>query len=548
LEKDVGLIRGPRDCENLGNSSFEEEFSPSISLTLRLSKIPKSVIHPMAIQYRTPFRKAASSVTTEPIETGRGLVLGWRSSDMPSFFKQIDTFIKAYVYCFILIVPLIVVSSAPGMPQKRLSFAGAQQELDRLCRDRSGDRDRWNSVINAFVLSHVAGKPSAKQGLYYAGKASLELYKINGKPDDLDKAIRYLNDFSRVCRTGPYFMKGLKASKEAHTLKLKLNGRSDDPACPPPSTPNPPAVPQQAVEAAADNREEPASAPVAADLKSRDTVPKWKPRAALQGNSLYSQSSERPSARERVASLPPSGASQELRSKQRDKRKIFTIVIDPGHGGKDPGAVSRDGSLKEKDITLEVSKRFKNALEAKGSMFRVILTREDDRSMALQERTAVANSACADLFVSIHCNAATDGTSKGIETFYLDKASSPRAMRLAAKENGIPLVKMTDLEATLLDLMITSKKTESEELANALHKSMSVSLRQGKFGIRDRGVRRAPFYVLLGAKMPAILVECAFLSNGRDRNILTNPAYLDAVAQGLAHGAEQYVHGLGREG
>ncbi|WP_157212188.1 N-acetylmuramoyl-L-alanine amidase family protein [Desulfomonile tiedjei] len=462
--------------------------------------------------------------------------------------KKIGPLLKAYVYCFVLIVPFIMVSSAPGMLQKRLSFVAAQQELERLCRDRSGDREQWNSVINAFVLAHVTGKPASKQTLYYAGKASLELYKVSGKPEDLDKAIRYLNDFSRVCRTGPYFMKGLKAAKEAHTLKLKQSGRSNTMACPSSSMPNASAVSQQPLERAAEKSDKLASTHVAADPKSLNNAAKWKPRPALQGNPLYLESAERRSPPERIASLPPTDASQDLRAKHRDKCKIFTIVIDPGHGGKDPGAVSRDGSLKEKDITLEVSKRLKTALEAKGSMFRVVLTREDDKSLALPERTAVANSVGADLFVSIHCNAATDGTSKGIETFYLDKAGSPRAMRLAAKENGIPLVKMTDLEATLLDLMVTSKKTESEELANTLHKAMATSLKRRKFGIRDRGVKRAPFYVLLGAKMPAILVECAFLSNGRDRRSLTTPEYLDAVAQGLAHGAEQYVRGLGREG
>ncbi len=481
------------------------------------------------------------------VMSGCGSVIHWCSGKMQRTLKKIDPLLKAYIYCFVLIVPFIMVSSAPGMPQKRLSFGAAQQELDRLCRDRSGDRERWNSVINAFVFAHATGKPASKQTLYYAGKANLELYKVSGKPEDLDKAIRYLNDFSRVCRTGPYFVKGLKAAKEAHTLKLKQSNRSDALACPPRSMPNSPAVPQQPLEPAGDHAEKLASARVAGDPKSPNSAPKWKRSPALQGNPHYPESVEKASPPKRIASLPPADASQELRP-SRDKCKIFTIVIDPGHGGRDPGAVSRDGSLKEKDITLEVSKRLKAALEAKGSMFRVVLTREDDRSLALPERTAVANSAGADLFVSVHCNAATDGTSKGIETFYLDKAGSPRAMRLAAKENGIPLVKMTDLEATLLDLMLTSKKTESEELANTLHKAMAVSLKRRKFGIRDRGVRRAPFYVLLGAKMPAILVECAFLSNGKDRKSLTTPEYIDAVAQGLAHGAEQYVRGLGREG
>lgn len=225
--------------------------------------------------------------------------------------------------------------------------------------------------------------------------------------------------------------------------------------------------------------------------------------------------------------------------------KDFLVVIDPGHGGKDPGAVSKDGGIKEKNVTLEVAYLVKKRLLSDVRGIKVEMTRTDDRFLTLQERTALANSLNADLFISLHCNADSHSSSRGVETFYLSKASSPRAMRLAARENGIPLAEMSDLQATLLDLMLASKKSESDRLANTVHHALVQDLAKAAPKIRNRGVKRAPFYVLLGAKMPAILVECAFISNGRDEQKLTSAQYLDAVATGIAAGAGKYLRELG---
>ncbi len=228
--------------------------------------------------------------------------------------------------------------------------------------------------------------------------------------------------------------------------------------------------------------------------------------------------------------------------------RAFVVAIDPGHGGKDPGAVSRDGRLKEKDLTLHVAMRLKAILESKYPSIKVVLTRSDDRYLSLEERTAVANSANADVFISIHCNSAADSSSTGIETYYLSKASSCGAMRVAARENAIPLSKMNDIEATLLDLMVTSKKSESAQLAISVQGSLSRNNEPGGPGERDRGVRQAPFYVLLGAKMPAILVECAFISNKRESQKLTHSAYLNSIAERIADGTVDYLKGLEKSG
>ncbi len=224
------------------------------------------------------------------------------------------------------------------------------------------------------------------------------------------------------------------------------------------------------------------------------------------------------------------------------------VVIDPGHGGKDPGAVSQDGRLKEKDLTLEIAKRLKTALENKNPKLRVVLTRSNDRYLSLKERAVLANSANADIFISIHCNAAADSSSKGIETYYLNKASSRGAMKVAARENGIPLSKMSDIGATLLDLMVTSKKSESAQLAIPVHSTLSRIQKGAGPPVRDRGVHQAPFYVLLGAKMPAILVECGFISNKRESGKLTSSAYLSSIAEEIADGAANYLKGQGKRG
>jgi N-acetylmuramoyl-L-alanine amidase len=249
------------------------------------------------------------------------------------------------------------------------------------------------------------------------------------------------------------------------------------------------------------------------------------------------------------ASLPPSTVNDATPQAALAPRlaREFLIVLDPGHGGKDPGAVSEDGSVKEKEIALEVAKRVKQRLASCNPSVRVELTRTDDRFLALEERTALANAANADLFISIHCNADTHASSKGVETFYLSKATSRRAMRLAARENGISLGKMTDVEATLLDLLLTSKKCESDKLASIVHGSLLTTMKPQIPSLRDRGVKPAPFYVLLGAQMPAILVECAFISNARDRVQLTSPAFLDSVATGIADGAVAYLGELGTQ-
>ena len=203
-------------------------------------------------------------------------------------------------------------------------------------------------------------------------------------------------------------------------------------------------------------------------------------------------------------------------------------------------------SSKEKNVTLHVSRRLKKRLQQRAPGIKVELTRVDDRFLTLSQRTAMANALDADLFISIHCNSYGDSSAYGLETYYLSRAGSKQAMRVAARENGIPLSKMNDVEATLLDLMMTSKKCESKKLAVAVHRSLTRETTGKARGYRDRGVKRAPLYVLLGATMPAILVECGYISNTRDKAKLAGKPHLGHHRTGNRSGCPPIFEWFGR--
>lgn len=214
---------------------------------------------------------------------------------------------------------------------------------------------------------------------------------------------------------------------------------------------------------------------------------------------------------------------------------IQTVMIDPGHGGKDPGAVY--GSILEKDIVLRFAKILGEILEERG--FEVLYTRKNDSFLPLEERTALANSKKADLFISVHANAHKSSKVNGLEVYYLNLAQSEDAVRVAARENAVSTNKISDLQMILTDLMLNSKINESSNLADIVLAS-TVKYGQQFYSMNDNGVRRAPFYVLMGAKMPAVLLELGYLTNATDRKNLQSYAYLKRLAWGVANGIEQY--------
>lgn len=221
---------------------------------------------------------------------------------------------------------------------------------------------------------------------------------------------------------------------------------------------------------------------------------------------------------------------------------LRTVMIDPGHGGKDPGAQGLSG-LTEKDVNLRFAKFLGEALQKKG--LNVIYTRTSDVFIPLETRTELANSKGADLFVSIHCNSHTDKSSAGMETYSLNLATTQEGVRVAARENAASQKKISDLQAILTDLMLSAKTAESRDLAKFVQKR-SIAAVRGDYPTRDRGPHEAPFFVLIGANMPAVLVELGYVTNPADAQRLGSDAYLRALAQGMTEGILAYKKRLER--
>jgi len=224
--------------------------------------------------------------------------------------------------------------------------------------------------------------------------------------------------------------------------------------------------------------------------------------------------------------------------------KVYTVVIDPGHGGKDAGAVGYKKRL-EKSVVLSVAKRLEKELEKRG--FRVYLTRSSDKFVPLKRRTRMANKKEADFFISIHANAAHDRKSrlksKGIETYFLSPAKSGRAKRVAALENSADISDLNRYtKSTYLNFINREKIIESNKLAIDLQKQILASLKRKYSGVVDNGVREGPFWVLVGAQMPAVLIEIGYITHPTEGARLFNPNYQKLLVEGIANGIESYIY------
>ena len=222
--------------------------------------------------------------------------------------------------------------------------------------------------------------------------------------------------------------------------------------------------------------------------------------------------------------------------------KIGRIVIDPGHGGHDTGTIGPNG-LEEKDLVLDVGRRLGKLLEARLGA-EVVYTRKDDTFIPLETRTAVANQARADLFVSIHANSSRDAGARGVETYYLNFTSSPEALEVAARENAVSAKSVYELQDLVKKIALKEKIEESREFAGDVQESLHSGLAVKSPAIRDRGVKKAPFIVLIGANMPSILAEISFVSNPTDEHRLATSEYRQRIAESLYRGIAKYANGL----
>ena len=268
--------------------------------------------------------------------------------------------------------------------------------------------------------------------------------------------------------------------------------------------------------------------------------PTPKPSTQLTTPAAPAKSTPSQPPSETVVDLPPPPRSNGQHSlAQQLGLEARRVVIDPGHGGHDPGTMSKRG-LREKDLVLDISRRVSKLLVSEG--FEVLMTRNKDVFVPLEERTAIANSNGADLFVSIHVNASRSSRPRGIETYYLNLATTPDAAEVAARENASTTRRLSELNELLQKVMNNSKIEESRELASHVQTQMATGLFKSTRDSRNRGVKTAPFYVLLGARVPSVLIEVAYLSNRKDEQLLNDSAYRSRIAQSIAQGIRSY-HG-----
>ena len=223
--------------------------------------------------------------------------------------------------------------------------------------------------------------------------------------------------------------------------------------------------------------------------------------------------------------------------------KIGRIVIDAGHGGHDTGTIGPTG-LMEKDLCLDVALRFGKIVQQKLPGADIVFTRTDDTFIPLEERTHIANEARADLFISIHANSSPDHGARGVETYYLNLRGSAEAMEVAARENSVSQENIHDLQDVVKRIAQTEKIDESRELAADIQDSLSKRIQKTVKPVKNRGVRKAPFVVLIGADMPSILTEISFLSNASDEQLLKKPEHRQRIAEGVYQGVAAYLESL----
>ena len=241
------------------------------------------------------------------------------------------------------------------------------------------------------------------------------------------------------------------------------------------------------------------------------------------------------------AAIPPPVESPRVAALQPAtiRKHPVRVMIDPGHGGKDPGAIGPTG-LKEKDVVLEIGRKIREKLSRSGE-FDVRMTRDEDVFIPLEERTAMANKGRADIFVSLHINASRNQRAEGFSTYVLSRGASNREdLELAARENGVPIRRFQGVKFIIDDMFTGARKNESLRLAKTVNDAVVRHVSTRYPGVHTLGLKQAPFYVLVGARMTAVLVEASFISNAREESRLRDPSCLDGIADGVVEAIRYY--------
>jgi N-acetylmuramoyl-L-alanine amidase len=432
-------------------------------------------------------------------------------------------------------------------------------------------RDSWLGVAHKFeaVAQKFPASARAPDALFTAAGLLAELSRISQVPEDLNGAV---DDYKKFLERHPrhrladdsalalahlqldrlgqpeaarltlqHTLSVMPKGDQAANLKALLASLPQEPAkkAPPPVVRRP--APKAVREFPALSKAgPPAASPTASGaVEPAVTAPTPAPEEPVaEAAPVPPAVPSGPSLRERMKSVGRQTGGEVTLAEQLGL-KVRRVVIDAGHGGHDTGTVGRGGTA-EKNVALAVALRLGRVLTDEG--LEVVFTREDDHFVRLEDRARMANEAHGDLFISVHCNSGAESSWRGVETYSLNLTSDRYAIRLAARENTSSAKTMSDLQFILADLATRAHTDESSRLADRVQHSL-VSRLSAKYpkSSKDRGRKEALFYVLLGAKMPAILVETGFLSNPEDEKRLATPAYEDDLARSIAAGVQDFL-------
>ena len=397
--------------------------------------------------------------------------------------------------------------------------------------------DRITGPDRLFVdLVGTRLHPNLKGRSFPVGDGLLEQIRIAQNKDDV---VRVVLDFKDVKDHSVFFL------EDPTRLVIDVRGTS-----------------RPRAQVAEKGQAPPAAAPTAGDptvdvlpshrldaMLAAEAGPRGSKRAPIliAGPGPVARPETRPEGRRRGAPQPPEPPELNRAGSYSLARQLGLgarrIVIDPGHGGHDPGTIG-PGGLQEKDLVLDVSLRLEKLVRAELGA-EVIMTRSNDSYVPLEERTAIANSKGADLFLSVHGNASRDNRARGIETYFLSFAQDSHAAAVAARENAISAATLKDLQQLVKAITLNSKIDESRDFAASVQEAMVQNVRQ-QHAVEDRGVHTAPFYVLIGANMPSVLAEIAFVTNPDDEKRLQTRDYRDLIARALLRGVKSYLEALNR--
>lgn len=418
---------------------------------------------------------------------------------------------------------LIIALTLAAAPKRRSdpadeAFAEARAAYKMLKSDpvRRRFRHHWLNVAGKFdrAFFQYPNSGRAPEALFAAAELYAELSQISRAPEDLHSAVA---DYRQLVSQFPKSSRADEATLALAKIQLE---RLDDPV---------------AARATLEKRLKGHPNGNHAVRAMLGSLPKTKPR--LQRKAPDPTEPDSPTApTQRIAQMP--SRKGHLSMSESVGLKARRVVIDPGHGGHDSGAIGRAGT-REKDVALKIAKRLSSLLRASG--LEVVMTRESDEFVSLDNRAHLANDVHGDLFISIHCNSARNRKLRGIETYTLNTSSDRYSLRLAARENSASEKGVSDLQFILADLATKANTEESQRLASRVQHTLVARMSSRFGGVENLGTKEALFYVLLGVRMPAVLVETSFLSHADEERRLASQTYQEEVARAIATGVQEFL-------